>query len=210
MKITGEKINEISCLLIFWVLLIFLSGIFIIYIDQTRVIDRIDNGKIAVLQRESWNWEKRYPPVDYLKQINDIISSLDFYGYPYDIITYENATNETLRNYSAVIAVNPVEYSAIVQNYIENNNKWALIYYDCDNSLKSRYNLINPVIVSNVTSVNKSSFSGNITEGMDDLSIWYYIKYDPGANAEVCIRNNLGDPILTKSTKWKRNDCFFP
>lgn len=190
-------------------LLIFWNGVYTNYIEQTKDITLADNGKIVVLQRESWNWEDGYPSTNYLKQINDIISALDFYGYPYDIITYENATNEILRNYSAMIAVNPVEYSSTVQNFVEDNNKWALIYYNCDDILKSRYNLRNSFIVPNVSSVNKSSFSGNITEGMDDLAIWYYIKYDTGANAEVCVRNNLGDPILTKATNGKGTIVFF-
>jgi hypothetical protein len=77
------------------------------------------NEKIIIMKSAGWHFTNNYPSTDYLSQLRTYTSTCDFYGIPYDVLTYESATNETLNQYSAMIAINPISssFARIVQNF---------------------------------------------------------------------------------------------
>ena len=61
------------------------------------------NEKIIIMKSAGWHFTNNYPSTDYLSQLRTYTSTCDFYGIPYDVLTYESATNETLNQYSAIV-----------------------------------------------------------------------------------------------------------
>ncbi|MDQ1253078.1 MAG: Polysaccharide deacetylase family protein [Euryarchaeota archaeon] len=174
-------------------------------------VKQVGNGKIAVLQSSAWKWSDKYDHSDYLSQERTFISALDFYGYKYDILNYEDISDAQLAPYEAVIAEAPITSTAsnLVIDYTRNNQKYAFVAYAAGRELYLAYGLDYVGDAPSNDLVNTSSFSGSITEGLDGLDTWYYAAYSPGPYSNVNIRNLKGNPAVVTSTVNGGTCVFF-
>jgi hypothetical protein len=160
------------------------------------------NGKIAVMESNTWDFSDGYPITDYLNQERSIISALDYYGYKYDVLEYETTTNETLAAYDAVIAVYPVGGSAgnLIVNFTQVQKKYVLAYNSLDASILSAFNMTwnSSGAASDVTDV--GSLTGDMVSGMDALPVYYVANYTYDPSTTVYARTTSGVPILTSTT----------
>ena len=169
------------------------------------------NEKIIIMKSAGWHFTNNYPSTDYLSQLRTYTSTCDFYGIPYDVLTYESATNETLNQYSAMIAINPISssFARIVQNFTENNGKYALVTYNCNPALMARYGLTKAIQINKKNNINISSFSGDITHGIDNLATWYYVSYVPVENVTVNMKDIKGNPVVSTAKHGNGTIVFF-
>jgi spore coat protein U-like protein len=169
------------------------------------------NGKIVFMRSSTWKFSNNYPNTDYLAQLRTYTSICDFDGIPYDVLTYESATNETLSQYSAMIAINPISssFAGIVQNFTENNGKHALVTYNCNVGLMARYGLTKPIHINEHPAINISSFNGDITYGINNLATWSFVSYVPGENITVNMKDVKGNPIISTAKHGNGTIVFF-
>lgn len=139
-----------------------------------------------------------------------IRSAVEFYGFPCDVIRYDDLDTTSLAEYIAVIAVSPntPEKAGYIRVYGETNNKSVLCFGEVDNSTLSDYGITNHgKITALKTFVADSDLTDNgmitgIARDFYHYSYWR-VTLDTGVTYNAKVISN-GTPLILQS---EHNGC---